>query len=987
MLRAERKKVSLIITGLILILITIVYVFWISNQYRNLSLEASKENLLGKAQNLKLFIESHLHEDVQDLEGVSRNHEISNYSNDTNKHDQDFCHLEVVQHANNTEFVLVAFLNKDGMIEHVHYKSPLDSVENNSLINFPEVSQVINNQKPVIGKSYPGKGDARLINLVFPVFSEGNFSGAIFVAYDITAFCKKYFNSVYHRVNTIEITDEEGHYLFNSHPGIPDLGNYLVNNDSVLQNLQPTNRGQYEKLIHHIDNHENNSTIVTYLDHNNNPDQVVLAHIPLLIGQHYYRILVYDNLNKSTHLTFFFIRNIFYVLAVLIAIFILFWIFGWSWLHHFVKVKKEVTMLSKISQSENRYWELFNASPIPIVVLTPTGMIKMGNQQFLNYIGLNHLSEVFGKNLVEVIHFTDSHQLTSLFQLIKRKLKNVGYARLQMSFHHSDGSLKTGEFIGSEFKFDQQKNVLCIINDLTEKQLAENLSLRFGRILSNSFNEIYIIDVQTHLFLLATDGALKNLGYTSEELCKLTPNQLAKFGEGNFETVIKPLIDRTQDQIFFELLLQRKNGQSYPVEVSLQISHEENPPVFIAIMRDLTQVKKAAETISEERSKAMEYLELAEVMFVAIDRSFNITLINRKGCEILGYTQEELIGRNWIESCLPNQARMVVQDNFRHIMDEGQIAVNYFENQVITKQNHHKLISWQNKSILNNSGEIVGFLCSGMDISEARKQEYDLKESQRKYSTLIGNLNGIVYRCQNDPSWTLEFISHGVYKMTGYAPEELQNNNSSSFNNIIHPEDRNHVNNTIKKALNTNQNYQIEYRIITKNKQIIWVSEIGKGIKEEGKIQYLEGFITDITKQRQAQEELIISQMELEKSAALFKALSGASFEAIFISKHGICIGLNRTAELMFGYSEDEALGKKDTQWFVPGDHELIKQRFLGGSEEPFESTALRIDGETFPCEIKTRVAEYQGNMVLFTSITDISRRKEAQKNLLESEA
>jgi PAS domain S-box-containing protein len=233
----------------------------------------------------------------------------------------------------------------------------------------------------------------------------------------------------------------------------------------------------------------------------------------------------------------------------------------------------------------------------------------------------------------------------------------------------------------------------------------------------------------------------------------------------------------------------------------------------------------------------------------------------------------------------------------------------------------------------------------------------------------------------------MEFVSHGIFKMTGYTPEEMINNSSVSYIDIIHPEDRINVKTTIKEALKNDQNYQVEYRIITKTKQTIWVTEIGKGIKEGDKTQYLEGFITDITQQKQAQEELIISQLELEKSVSLFKALSGASFEAIFISKHGVCIGLNRTAELMFGYSEEEALGKKDTQWFVPEDHERIKQRLLGGSEEPYEGTALRIDGETFPCEIKTRVAEYQGNMVLFTSITNISRRKEAQKNLLESEA
>ncbi len=124
----------------------------------------------------------------------------------------------------------------------------------------------------------------------------------------------------------------------------------------------------------------------------------------------------------------------------------------------------------------------------------------------------------------------------------------------------------------------------------------------------------------------------------------------------------------------------------------------------------------------------------------------------------------------------------------------------------------------------------------------------------------------------------------------------------------------------------------------------------------------------------------------LRESKARLKALSEAPFEAIFLSEKGICLDQNHAAEMMFGYSRTEAIGRHGKEWIVPEDREQVESNMMSGYEEPYEVTALRKDGTTFPCEIQARMIDYQGRSVRVTALRDITERKQAEAALRESE-
>ena len=136
----------------------------------------------------------------------------------------------------------------------------------------------------------------------------------------------------------------------------------------------------------------------------------------------------------------------------------------------------------------------------------------------------------------------------------------------------------------------------------------------------------------------------------------------------------------------------------------------------------------------------------------------------------------------------------------------------------------------------------------------------------------------------------------------------------------------------------------------------------------------------------QAESERKLAYEALKESEERLEALSEASFEAIFLSEKGICLDQNQAAERMFGYTRAEAFGRHGTEWMVPEDREQVKNNILSGYEEPYQVTALRKNGTTFPCEIQGKRITYRRRPIRITALRDITDRRRAEKELLKSE-
>lgn len=148
----------------------------------------------------------------------------------------------------------------------------------------------------------------------------------------------------------------------------------------------------------------------------------------------------------------------------------------------------------------------------------------------------------------------------------------------------------------------------CFMRDITDRKRAQEQQLQFARIMDASHNEIYIFDAQTLQILHVNQGAYQNLGYTIDELLRMTPLAIKPdLTAESFLTLSEPLRNGAQSKVAFTSRHRRKDGTNYPVEVHLQLATFDGRPAYIAIIMDIT-ARKAAEDALKASEKAIRAL-------------------------------------------------------------------------------------------------------------------------------------------------------------------------------------------------------------------------------------------------------------------------------------------------------------------------------------------------------------------------------------------
>lgn len=148
---------------------------------------------------------------------------------------------------------------------------------------------------------------------------------------------------------------------------------------------------------------------------------------------------------------------------------------------------------------------------------------------------------------------------------------------------------------------------------------------------------------------------------------------------------------------------------------------------------------------------------------------------------------------------------------------------------------------------------------------ELRAAHSALRESQRAQASLMSNLPGMAYRCRNDPDWRMEFVSEGVYALTGHRADTLTAG-LINYGSVIHPEDRDRIWREVQSAISHDLPFEMTYRIVSATGAHKWVWERGSGVRgPDGHVVALEGFITDVTELRRAQEEVARLNTDLEE--------------------------------------------------------------------------------------------------------------------------
>jgi PAS domain S-box-containing protein len=433
-----------------------------------------------------------------------------------------------------------------------------------------------------------------------------------------------------------------------------------------------------------------------------------------------------------------------------------------------LSIARDITERKKseeaLKESEEKFRNLSEESP-NMIFIYKQGRVVYANKKCEDLMG--YTKEEF---------YTPTFNFLTLIAPESRKRLNLSYAK------HKTGQevdpyeytlvTKTGKRINAVItskliRYEGETSILGIITDITERKQAEKAlresEERAKAIVVNAPIGIATSGPDKH-FLSANEAFCKILGYTETELRKLTfkdithPNDLKESVSKIKELEEGKLASFKQEKRYL-----KKDGSVIYGKIMVSVMRDQagKPSLFIAELEDITEQKKAEEKILasekkyrrlfeelkkaekqllEERDRAQNYLDVASVILVALNTEGRVTLLNRRGCEVLGCRAEDALGKNWFDNFVPENIRGKVKQVFKLLVAGKAGMPDYNENYVLSEKGDIRLIAWHNTILKNSSGQISGTLSSGEDITEKKKIENDLKLERDKLEAVTENI-------------------------------------------------------------------------------------------------------------------------------------------------------------------------------------------------------------------------------------------------------
>jgi PAS domain S-box-containing protein len=365
--------------------------------------------------------------------------------------------------------------------------------------------------------------------------------------------------------------------------------------------------------------------------------------------------------------------------------------------------------------------------------------------------------------------------------------------------------------------------------------------------------------------------------------------------------------------------------------------------IFRPLLRLMDELNLYGSELKSERDKMHSYLEVAGVMILVLDRGGKVVLINRKGCEILGYGEQEIIGRDWFKDFVPERGRKEVWRLLTDLVSERTDLGVYFENQVITKGGTERTILWHN-ALLKENGTVAGILSSGEDITERKRVEKALKESENRYRLIHNTVfDGIIITDSTD---TVVDVNPCAEKMFGYETGELI---GVRLTEIMPEGYRERHNAGVKRYLETGistiQGKVTEVEGLKKNGEVFPMELVVSNFSIAGSV-YFTGTIRDITERKRAEYEKELIQARLSQSQKM---------EAIGRFAGGIAHDFNNILTAIRGNAElalEGVEGSSPLHTRLDGivlsvlhASKLTRQLLLFSRGQPFELQPLSING------------------------------------------
>jgi len=386
-----------------------------------------------------------------------------------------------------------------------------------------------------------------------------------------------------------------------------------------------------------------------------------------------------------------------------------------------------------------------------------------------------------------------------------------------------------------------------------------------------------------------------------------------------------------------ELVGLRKDGSEFPIEMSLGETHEDGERLFTGVIRDVTERKRTESALRESEQRFRGSFERAATGMALVGTDGRFLRVNRSLCEILGYTERELLGKTFQEITHPDDLEVDLEHLRRLLV---RVVRTYQTEKRHLHKDGHVVWTLLSVSVVHDEeDEPLYFICQIQDVSERKKAEKVIIEREERFRSLVQYSSDIITIL--DTEGTVHYVSPAVERVTGYRPEEQVGTNAFGS---VHPDDREQALNTFAEILKRpGLHPPLEFRVPHKDSSWRYLEHVVTNLVDDPAVRGVVINSWDVTERKALEEQLSYQ--------AFHDRLTGLPNRALFMDRleHALTRANRRGSKVTLLFIDldnfkviNDSLGHKVGDQLLMAVAERMKAHLRP------EDTAARLGGDEF---------------------------------------